>query len=249
MDTSQLFDHFASRYAASRPHYPTALFDYLAGLTETRERAWDCATGNGQAALGLARHFGQIEATDISAGQIEQAFEDERLRFTVEAAESRVFEANTFDLVSVAQALHWFDLDRFWPEVGRALKPTGVFACYCYSWHQVSSEIDAVTKTSIRDVIEPYWSAQNRLSWDRYDSIDFPFDRLETPQFEMENLWDLNQYLDYMSTWSASDRCLKKLGDAWWLKASKQIGDAWGDAKGKRMIKMPLTLIAGRAWI
>jgi len=147
MDTSKLFDQVASRYAASRPSYPSALFDYLASLTETRERAWDCATGNGQAALGLARHFAQVEATDVSPRQIEQAMDNDRLRFTVQAAESRVFEANAFDLVSVAQALHWFELDRFWPEVTRALKPRGIFACYCYSWHQVSPEIDEVVKT------------------------------------------------------------------------------------------------------
>ena len=163
--------------------------------------------------------------------------------------ESRVFEANSFDLVSVAQAVHWFGLDRFWPEVGRALKPKGVFASYRYSWHEVNPSVDAVTKSSIRDFIEPYWSAHNRLVWDGYRSIEFPFDRLETPEFEMENLWGLNQYFDYKSTWSASDRCLKEHGDAWWKDAAKLIGEAGGEPEEKRMVKMPLTLVVGWAWM
>lgn len=248
METRHLFDGFSSRYAASRPRYPTALFEYLASLTNTHERAWDCATGNGQAALGLARHFDRIEATDVSSRQIEEAFEDKRLRFTVQAAESRVFEADTFDLVSVAQALHWFDLERFWPEVGRAMKPTGVIACYCYSWQYVDSDIDAVVKSAIRDIIEPYWAPHNQLVWDEYRAIEFPFERMDAPRFELENHWDLNDYLAYMGTWSASYRCLKECGKAWWLDAENRIGEVWGDPDRKRLVKMPLTLIVGRAW-
>ena len=121
MDTHQLFSVESSRYAVARPQYPDQLFDYLADLCEETDSVWDCATGSGQAAISLTKHFDSVQATDVSAAQIANAFAQERVYYSVQPAEKTNFETASFDLVTVATALHWFNLERFWPEVHRVL--------------------------------------------------------------------------------------------------------------------------------
>ena len=143
MRAHRLFSEGSDRYRAARPAYPDALFDHLSAISPTNALAWDCACGNGQAAAGLARHYDRVKATDISAAQIRHARKHPRIDYAVSPAEDPGFADNSVDLVCVAQALHWFDLESFWPAVKRVLKPGGVFAAWGYTWPHVSPAIDS----------------------------------------------------------------------------------------------------------
>ncbi len=153
-------DHFSAAsadYARYRPDYPDRLFAYLADRAPGRRRAWDCATGNGQAARGLARHFAEVIATDASAQQIASAPPHRRVSYRVAPAEDSGLPDESVELITVAQALHWFDRPRFWPEARRVLVPRGVIAVWCYDLLSIDAEVDAVVGRLYRDVVGPYW--------------------------------------------------------------------------------------------
>lgn len=240
-------DHFSEKsaqYAAARPTYPAALFAALASAAPGRDRAWDCATGSGQAALGLAGHFGQVEATDASAQQIEHAAPAPNVRYSVQPAESTSFEASSFDAVCVAQALHWFDVERFYAEVKRVLRPRGVLLVTAYGWSSVSREFDAEQQRLVIDPIEPYWPAQNQLIMRGYRDLAFPFEPIEIPPMSIEVRWTLDQYVDYMGTWSATRRFLAK-EPAFLENARAELRKAWPGPEA-RTVTMPLVVLCGR---
>lgn len=160
MHHHKLFSDKSSLYESSRPTYPESVYKYLAGLAPEQGLAWDCACGNGQAANGLADHFEQVFASDVSAEQIASAKPHPQINYTVSPSEKTILEDSNCDLVCVAQALHWFDYELFWPEVKRVLKPGGVFAVLGYNWPSVNAEVDAAIESSIMAIIEPYWAPQ-----------------------------------------------------------------------------------------
>lgn len=208
MDARSTFSVAPEAYAANRPTYPAALFSWIASRCAHHERAWDCGTGNGQAALGLADHFAAIEATDISDEQIEQGLGAPNVRYSVQGAERTAFDGSSFDLVAVAQALHWFDFDTFWPEVERVARPGAFFCAWGYSWFEAEVDLQASFVDRILEILKPYWAPNNRLLWDGYrsDEIRFPFDRVEAPAFSIEARWDVAELLGYVRTWSAYKR-------------------------------------------
>ena len=248
MEISQLFDDKAALYASSRPLYPRELFDFIASLVKSHDQAWDCATGNGQAAISLAKYFSIVEATDVSQEQIANAFQSENISYSVQPAESTNFQDDQFDLVNVAQALHWFDYDQFWVEVVRVLKRTGVFVAYSYLWPQIDADIDRILDESIKRTIEPYWVPNNKIMWDSYRSLDLPFETIAAPNIDLENYWNLEQFLNYIHTWSGTRRCMDDLGSDCFEKARQALQLAWGDPSQKMVVKSPLTIIAGAAW-
>lgn len=241
-------DHFSEKsglYAAARPRYPDALFEFIAGACLVRERAWDCATGNGQAALGLARHFAAVEATDASAQQVGSAAPHERVRYSLAPAEKTNFAPASFDAVCVAQALHWFDLDRFYNEVRRVLKPGGIVAVWGYDVMRVAPGFDGLFAQAVLGALEPYWPPQNRLLWAGYETIPFPFARIEAPRFAIEVHWTFAQFRDYVCTWSAmrgleAAKGADYLGPAW-----EDLGREWGAELSQRVV-MPLHFLCGR---
>lgn len=162
----ELFDDGAAIYLNSRPRYPTKLFESLAELCKNHERVWDAACGNGQAAIGLAKYFAEVKATDISEQQIANALIQSKVEYSVQPSESTTFEDGYFDLVCVAQALHWFDYEKFWPEVKRVLRPNGIFAAWGYSWFKIQGDIDDILEHEFVSIIQPYWAKQNQLLWD-----------------------------------------------------------------------------------
>ncbi len=245
MDTSNLFEEKSDLYASSRPLYPENLFKYISSLPDNHDCVWDCATGNGQAALGLSQYFSCIEATDISNNQILNSFNDKKINYSVQPAEKTVFKDCCFDIVNVAQALHWFDLETFWKEVKRVLKPSGFFITYSYSWSYVNNEIDFAVKKYIRDIIKPYWAPNNKLCWQEYQSIQFPFETLKKSSMEIHNSWNFQEYMDYINTWSGFRSCVKHLGNKFFETAEKKIGEKWGDLSKKKLVKTPLSIIAG----
>ena len=202
-------DHFSSGsadYAAFRPSYPPALFVWLATLCARHELAWDCATGSGQAALELARHFKQVVATDASAQQIAAAQRGAGVEYRVAMAEASGLDDGSVDLITVAQAVHWFELERFYPEVGRVLHRGGVIALWGYGRLILPGEADQALEHFYAHTIGPYWPAERALVDDGYRSLAFPFEGISAPQFAIEVSWNLPRLLAYLSTWSAVKR-------------------------------------------
>jgi SAM-dependent methyltransferase len=242
-------DHFSRKsevYAQARPTYPDALFAFIASEARARGTAWDCATGSGQAALGLARHFESVEATDASREQIPHAIAAPRVRYSVQPAETTTFASNAFDAVCVASALHWLDLERFYAEVKRVLKPGGVFAAWGYTRHHVTPEFDAAFDAFFHTPLKPYWPKQNAKLWAGYRDEAFPFAPIEAPPFAIEMRWTLAELIAYAGTWSATQRYLAQAGDMDFLeKAAKALAPAWGNA-GRRVVTLPLHLRCGR---
>ena len=242
-------DHFSSasdRYAAFRPDYPAALYAWLAGLCREHETAWDCATGSGQAAGGLAAHFRRVFATDASAEQICHAVPHAQVDYRVAPAEASGLAGASVDLVGVAQAAHWFDLPRFHAEAARVLKPDGVLALWGYGRLVLPEEMDAPFLHFYRDILGPYWPPERALIDGRYRDLDFPFAEIAAPAFSIDVEWHLDRLLDYVSTWSAVRRYRTERGDDPLASLRAQLAPAWGEPRTPRRLQWPLFLRVGR---
>ena len=242
-------DHFsghADRYGAFRPTYPEALFADLADLAPGRDLAWDCATGNGQAAVALAPFFREVVATDASPEQIEQARPDPKVRYLVAPAESAPLPDASADLVAVAQALHWFDLPRFYDEVRRVARPGGILAVWTYNLHAITPEVDAVVHYFYSEVVGEFWPRERRLVEESYRSLPFPFEELAAPPFPMSARWDLAHLLGYLDTWSASQRYRARHGTDPLDLVRADLEAAWGPPEVEKEILWPLHLRIGR---
>jgi SAM-dependent methyltransferase len=196
------FSPLAAEYAASRPAYPPELFDWLAGATPARDAAWDVATGNGQAAIGLAAHFASVIATDISASQIENATLHPRVEYRLAPAEESGLAAGSIDLVAVAAAIHWFDLPRFYREVRRVLCAGGVLAAWTYHAARVESPLQDVLEPFYEDVVGPYFAPGARMVDARYEGLGMPGEALLPPPLWTSVRWTADQVLRYVRTWS-----------------------------------------------
>ena len=178
-------DHFSQQaddYARFRPTYPAALYDYLASLTPQHDRAWDVGTGNGQAVFGLARHFRSVIATDPSEQQIALAAPHERVTYRVAPAEHSGLEDQSIDLSTAAMAVHWFDLDRFYAEARRVLKPDGLLAVWCYNLTEITPEVDAVMESYYHNVLGEFWPPQIGRVDEHYRTLPFPFTEIAAQQ-------------------------------------------------------------------
>lgn len=197
-------------YAAYRPVYPTELYDWIVAAAPAAGAAWDCATGNGQCAKALADRFGTVVGTDVSAEQIGAAQAKRNLKYLVSPAEKTPFSSNTFDVVTVAQALHWFDYEQFWPEVSRVLKPGGFFCAWAYNWLEGDPALDTYLMEPFLDILKPFWSEKNAIAWRGYqnEEIRFPFKRLKTPEFSIALSLTIGQTINYLQTWSAYKRAI-----------------------------------------
>ncbi len=240
-----LFSEGAARYAAARPTYPDALFDFIAARAPSRRRAWDCGTGNGQAAVSLAARFDHVDATDPSAEQIHNARRAPNIAYAVQPAEHTDFPAGHFDSICVAQALHWFRLEEFFAEAHRVAASGALFAAWGYSWFTVTPGFDAVFRSAILQPVERYWAPNNRLLWGAYADVRCPFDRLATPDFAISMDWTLTQLLAYVGTWSAVRRCAEAEGPAFLERAGGELARCWGRAEAARSVTMPLHVMAG----
>ena len=239
-------DHFSAQsadYARHRPFYPDDLFDYLADLTG-RRLAWDCATGNGQAALALARRFERVVATDASTEQIRAAIDHPGVSYRVATAEDSGLRDNSVDLVSVGQALHWFDTPRFFAEASRVLVAGGVVAAWCYELCNVSPDCDAVVGRLYTDIVGAFWPPERRLIEERYESIVFPGTELSVPPFEMTVRWTADDMLGYLRTWSACQHYRREHGDDPVELIDDDLREAWGSAA--QTVRWPLTVRVAR---
>lgn len=242
-------DHFSGhsdRYLQSRPHYPEEIYAYLASLSPACSLAWDCGTGNGQAAIGLAKHFERVYATDASPAQIALAYPHERVEYHVEPAEHVSLDDSSADLVTVAVAVHWFSFDEFYREVRRVLKPDGILAVWTYSFAEVSPEIDRLIHQYYYEVLDGYWPERIHYLEERYETLPFPFEEIEPPSFVMEVNWDLLQFAGFLESWSATQRYKAQKGrhplEVLWDKFLA----AWGDENERRLVRWPLYFRIGR---
>ena len=246
MNYLDLFNDKSELYAEARPTYPQDLYAFLVENCRETENAWDCACGNGQSAITSVEHFSHVNATDVSPNQIAHAFEHPRITYAVCPSEKTPFDAATFDLVCIAQALHWMEYEAFWAEVKRVLKPGGIFAAWGYSWTTINAEIDAVVQIYLLDVIEPYWATQNKLLWNHYRDVPVPFHMLETPTFVMREMWDLRQLITYFHTWSATRRCIDALGEGFFNELYRQLLKVWGNAGESKEIDFDFCCVVGQ---
>ena len=239
-------DHFsrlATAYASCRPGYPEELFSYLGAVCPRHELAWDCAAGTGQATLPLTRVFRRVIATDASAAMIRNAKRHRRVEYRVAPAEASGLSPASADLVTVAQALHWLDLDPFYAEAERVLVPRGVLAVWTYGSQYLDDEaLDGVLGRFYTDVVGPYWPAERHHVESGYRTLPFPFPELEAPRFVMQEEWTLPELLGYLRTWSATQRFYELVGRDPVNQLERQLTPLWGDPASPRLIRWPLSL-------
>lgn len=243
-------DHFSgisAAYRTARPHYPAALFEWLAEQAPDRRQAWDAGCGNGQASVALAEHFDRVVATDPSAAQIANAESHPRVEYRVERGEASSLPDHGTSLVTVAQALHWFDLDGFYSQVRRVLAPRGLFAAWTYDLCSISDAVDPIVDELYTNTVGEYWPPERRHTENGYADLRMPFDLLEVPPFSMAADWTMAQFCAYLRTWSATQRYVSMKGEDPIAAIEPALASAWGDPERALAVVWPLTVRAGRA--
>jgi SAM-dependent methyltransferase len=237
------FSRQSADYARFRPGYPQELFDWLYSHCAGYEAAWDCATGNGQAAVNIAEKFEVVYATDLSISQLENSIKKENIIYRQGKAEEPDFENDSFDLVTVAQALHWLNHDKFFSEVKRVAKNGAIFAAWGYGLLSILPEINELIHKFYTDITGPYWDKERRHVDDHYASIPFPIEELPCPVFAMHYNWTSKHIIGYLNSWSAVQHYIKmkKANPIDIIKSD--LEKAWGD--GERLVTFPIFMRAG----
>jgi SAM-dependent methyltransferase len=246
--TGHFKDHFSSRsvgYAAFRPTYPAALFQWLGTIAPSRSLAWDCATGNGQAALGLAQVFERVIATDASEAQIRSAKAAPNVEYRVARAETSGLPDRSVDLTTVAQALHWLDRPAFYAEARRVGKAGGILAVWMYALAQIDSTIDPLVQGFYSGTVGPYWPGDRALVDQHYRTVEFPFQEIAAPPFEMSVDWTIEHMLGYLRTWSAVTRYVEARGHDPVADFGPELSASWGEGVVRR-VRWPLYFRVGK---
>jgi ubiquinone/menaquinone biosynthesis C-methylase UbiE len=242
-------DHFselASTYSKYRPTYPKKLFKYLASRCKGHSQAWDCGTGNGQAAISLAEYFDNVLATDASKEQLEQAAKHPKIIYKNDSAEKVSLADKSTDLVTVAAAVHWFNFDKFYAEVKRVLKPDGIIAVWGYHLFTISPEIDNLLVKYYKEILHDYWPERFHYVDTRYADLPFPFEEINPPEFEMITEWNLDQVVGFLSSWSGTKIYQQKVGHHPLNEIWDDLLIAWGDEKFNRPTHWPLYMRIGK---
>lgn len=245
-DFKDNFSRHAAIYSRFRPDYPPELFDCLASLVGGTDAAWDCGAGNGQAALGLARHFKSVFATDPSAAQIAAAPSHERVAFSVGRAEQSGLPDASVDLISVAQAYHWFDFEAFHIEVRRVLKKNGILAVWAYGLPSISPEIDRLVRHFHDEVVGEFWQAENRMIEAEYATVRFPFPLIPVPDFHIRKTLSLDEAGGLVRTWSATQRFIEHYRTNPVEEFQRELEQVWGDSGTGKEAVWKLILKIGR---
>jgi SAM-dependent methyltransferase len=239
------FSKLSHLYARFRPTYPPQLFEFLISLVAERKTAWDCGTGNGQVAGAMAAYFDRVYATDISENQIKHAVAKPNIVYKLEPAEKTSFSSDLFDLITVAQAVHWFDFPRFYKEVDRTLKPGGILALFAYSLLKTGDETDAVIDNFYTRITDPYWDEERKYVDDNYQTIPFPFREIKAPSFVIEHAWEFDELAGYLNTWSAVQHYIEKNNANPVNRILDDLRKSWGSAL-KKKVTFPVFMRIGR---
>lgn len=242
--SKDLFSGHSRQYAAFRPTYPQALYDFILKQVADSKIAWDCACGNGQVARDISPRFERVYATDHSASQIENAIRRDNIVYSVQPAEHTSFEDHQFDLITVGQALHWLNIPEFFNEARRVSKPGGIVAIWGYSLLSIDSRIDPIINHFYTEVVGPYWDKERKLVDNRYATIKLPFEKIEVPPFEFSFDWTLEEFVGYISTWSSVQKYIKQNQVDPVEDLGEQIGRLWGGNRKK--VSFPLFVLMGR---
>ena len=247
MSNAQLFSTVAREYANFRPGYPPALYAWLARVAPAREAVWDCGCGSGQASVALAEYFDTVHASDVAPEQIAAAKAHPRVRYSVSPAERSGLAAQSVDVVTVAQALHWFDVNAFYAEAVRVARPGGILVVWNYPRPQfIDVELDRRFFVFYSDVVGPYWPPERRHIEAGYRTLPFPFEEVAAPEFGRELNWDLDQVLGYVSSWSATARYRKALKEDPVPLLRDSLSAVWPGTGTRVEVRMPLGIRAGK---
>ncbi|MBS0290659.1 MAG: class I SAM-dependent methyltransferase [Proteobacteria bacterium] len=242
--------HFAKnseQYKLYRPNYPEELFTYLESLVVDKHLAWDCGTGNGQAAVSLAKRFDVVIASDINVEQLNAAPKVDAIHYHCWPAEKTELEDQSVDLITIAQALHWFKFDSFYQEVKRVAKQGGIVAAWCYSLGNISSTIDPIIRRLYVNILgDKYWPPERKYVEEEYCTIPFPFQRISPPSFVINQNLNFNQLIGYLGTWSAVKEYEKQKEQNPINRILPELQSVWGDPLQPRLMVWPLHLIIGR---
>lgn len=242
-------DHFSKGsddYAAYRPSYTLDLVNELADLCPTQNRVLDCGCGTGQLSVLLAKRFEEVIATDASSAQIAKAKKKDNVIYQTALAEQSGLADESVDLITVAQAAHWLDLDKFYKEVERIARPDGILALITYGVLHVEGTIDALIQQFYYQTIGPYWPAERQHVEDGYQSLPFPFTEIKVPAVNMEEFWNLDELLGYFNTWSAVKEAENVLGFNPVDQLRIVLLSEWEDPESKKIISWPLSIRAGK---
>ncbi len=241
-----LFSSYANDYARYRPIYPAELFAFIFKQLDAFDLAWDCGTGNGQSAVELSKQFAHVHATDISMKQLEEAPRTNNIAYAQEPAEHSSLADNSADLITISQALHWFDLPAFYAEVERVAKPEAIIAAWTYNLLQIDERTDALIATFYFETLKGYWDDERIYVDMGYANLPFPYTELEHPGFSIEANWTLKQLEGYLNTWSG----LRKFINANKInpldKLIPNIREYWQEDE-RRKISFPLYLKIAKA--
>ena len=246
MNFKDRFSQQADLYALYRPTYPTTLYEFVLQQVKDPNYAWDCATGNGQVARVLSHHFKNVWATDISQKQLDQAPGLPNIRYEVSPSEETPFPERQFDLITVGQALHWFDFDQFYPEVRRVSRPGAVLAAWGYGLLQINSDMDRLIHKFYREVTGPYWDPERAHVDEAYRTIPFPFQEIKAPQFKILKRWSLKDLTGYLNTWSSVRKYQTALGHNPVEEFSKKFVSVWGDPLRKHEVSFNVFMRIGK---
>lgn len=241
-------DHFSSnadQYAEFRPGYPDALFDYLTSLTRQQDLAWDCGTGNGQAALALAQRFKRVVATDASQAQIAHAVEHPRIEYRIEGAESTSLTRQSVDLTTVSTAVHWFNFDRFYDEVRRVSRPGAILAVWTYRVPSVNPSVDSVLNAFADETLSPYWPERLHYVTEHYRTLPFPFEERKPPFFTMHTEWNLDRLVGMLRSWSGTSIYKEANGVDPVDQLLPDLTSAWGSPQTVRAMTWKLFMRVG----
>ncbi len=241
--SKDLFSNQANQYATFRPTYPTELYDFIFRHVQNFGTAWDAGTGNGQVARDLSKHFEKVIGSDISAKQLENAYQAENI-FYFQTGETIMFSSKRFDLICVAQAIHWFDREKFYTEVKRVAKPNAVVAVWGYGLLSVNSEIDILINDFYVNIIGSYWDKERKLVDEEYKTISFPFSEIDSPTFSFSFPWTLEELQGYLNTWSSVQKYIHEHNSNPVENLISKVQPLW--ELEKMEIKFPLFLRLGR---
>jgi SAM-dependent methyltransferase len=239
------FSTQSDKYAKYRPTYPSELFEFLNANIQDKYNAWDCGTGNGQVAYELAKIFDNVFATDISQQQIDNALHADNISYSVQPAEKTNFDTGLFDLIVVAQAIHWFDFDKFYEEVKRTAKDYALLCVVGYGKLEISEQIDTVISNFYDNIIGQYWDKERKYIDENYQTIPIPFSEIQTPDFVIRQHWTLEHLIGYLNTWSAVKHFINQNNYNPIDKLQSDIGQLWNNEQTKQ-VNFPLLLRVGR---